>query len=402
MTKCSGTEKAGKNHKVGALNWFNDMVDHCLQYAEAQSKQGRHIVGITCEYTPRELIIAAGGIPACLCGGDVEMIAPSEQFLPSNLCPLIKSSFGYCVEKANPFLEMADLVVVETTCDGKKKMYELLAEHKPVHVLELPQKPDDPDAMKHWILELKKLRSALEKQFKVKITDDKLRDAITLMNHERALRRNLAGLMTSDSPPLTGLELLGMKSIIACIPADLKQYERAVRELPGRELKPPAAGRARVLLTGVPMPHGAERVVEIIENSGGLIVCQENCTGVKHILEDVDINAADPLRAIAEKYFHLPCSVMTKNERRMDSLRKLAKEYRPQCVVEVLWQACLTYDVESFFVRKLAHELGLPYLRIETDYSPSDSARIATRAQALFESVHGIHGMGRKRTSVDG
>lgn len=397
MTKCCGTEKTGKNLKVGALNWFNDMVDHCLEYAEAQKRKGRHIVGITCEYTPRELIIAAGGVPACLCGGDVDMIAPAEKSLPSNLCPLIKSSFGYCVERANPFLEMADLVVVETTCDGKKKMYELLAEHKPVHVLELPQKPDDPDAMKHWIVELKKLRLALEKQFKVKITDDKLRNAITLMNRERALRRNLAGLMTSDSPPLTGLELLGMKSIIACIPSDLKQYERAVRELPGRKPRPPAAGRARVLLTGVPMPHGAERVAEIIENSGGLIVCQENCTGVKPILEDVDINAADPLRAIAEKYFHLPCSVMTRNERRLESIRKLVKEYRPQCVIEVIWQACLTYDVESFYVRKVADEMGLPYLKIETDYSPSDSARIAVRTQALFEIVHGT---GRNKACV--
>jgi benzoyl-CoA reductase/2-hydroxyglutaryl-CoA dehydratase subunit BcrC/BadD/HgdB len=137
------------------------------------------------------------------------------------------------------------------------------------------------------------------------------------------------------------------------------------------------------------MPHGAERVVEIVEKNGGLIVCQENCTGLKPILEDVDAGATDPLRAIAEKYFHLPCSVMTPNTRRMDSLRKLVTEYRPQCVVEVIWQACLTYDVESYHVRELAAELGLPYLRIETDYSPSDSARIAVRVEALFETVRG-------------
>ena len=153
-------------------------------------------------------------------------------------------------------------------------------------------------------------------------------------------------------------------------------------------MAPPAATRVRVLLTGVPMPHGAERVIDLIEDNGGLVVCQENCTGVKPILEDVDANARDPLRAIAEKYFHLPCSVMTRNDRRLDSLRALAADYRPQCIVEVIWQACLTYDVESFYVRKLCEEeLGLPYLRIETDYSPSDSTRITTRVQALFETV---------------
>jgi len=106
------------------------------------------------------------------------------------------------------------------------------------------------------------------------------------------------------------------------------------------------------------------------------------------ILEDVDALAADPLRAIAEKYFHLPCSVMTPNERRMESLRDLARAYRADCIIELVWQACLTYDVESNRVRRLAEEeLHVPYLRIETDYSPSDSARIAVRVEALFETL---------------
>jgi benzoyl-CoA reductase/2-hydroxyglutaryl-CoA dehydratase subunit BcrC/BadD/HgdB len=110
-------------------------------------------------------------------------------------------------------------------------------------------------------------------------------------------------------------------------------------------------------------------------------------------VEDVDESAADPLVAIAEKYFHLPCSVMTANDRRMDLLRQLAADYRPQCVIDLIWQACLTYDVESHRVRKLCEdELHLPYLRIETDYSPSDSARIAVRVEALFETVRGAGG----------
>ena len=145
-----------------------------------------------------------------------------------------------------------------------------------------------------------------------------------------------------------------------------------------------------MLLTGVPVVHGAQRVMEIIEGSGGLIVCQENCTGVRPIVEDVDENLNDPLVALAEKYFHLPCSVLTPNRRRLELLRQLASQYRPDCVVELIWQACLTYDVESVHVVRWAQqELGVPYLRIETDYSPSDSVRIAIRVEALFETVRG-------------
>jgi benzoyl-CoA reductase/2-hydroxyglutaryl-CoA dehydratase subunit BcrC/BadD/HgdB len=368
------------------LGWFERMIPNCLQYAEDAKAKGGRIVGIMCEYTPRELIMAAGAVPVCLCGGSAETIGPAEEHLPANLCPLIKSTYGYHVQKANPFLEMADLIVAETTCDGKKKMYELMAQTRPMYVLELPQKPDDADAMAHWVSELRKLKARLEDSFHVTITDEKIRKAIQTMNRERSLRRQLAGLMKTDHPPLTGRQLLQYKSSISGVCADFTQYERALEMYAGRQST--ANSKVRVLMTGVPTPHGAERVMEIVESHGGLVVCTDNCTGLKPILEDVDEAAADPVVALAEKYFRLPCSVMTKNTRRFDVLRNLAKEYRAQCVIDLIWQACLTYDVESFFVRQLAEkELGLPYLRIETDYSPSDSARIALRVEALFETV---------------
>lgn len=379
---------------------FGRMIANCLEYARAAKAAGKPVVGILCEFTPRELIMAAGAVPVCLCGGSAKTIPAAEEHLPANLCPLIKSTFGYHVLKSNPFLEMADLVVAETTCDGKKKMYELMAESRPMYVLELPQKVDDSDSFAHWYRELGKFREFLEQRFGTKITDCGLRQAAAAMNRERSLRRGLASLMRADEPPLSGRQLLEFKSSISAIPADLEQYEKAVAlyrcQAPERGDSSPGGSPpwngtpppVRVLMTGVPMVHGAERVLELVEDAGGLVVAMESCTGLKPILDDVDESAADPLQALAEKYFHLPCSVMTRNERRIDALRRLAAEYRPECIVELIWQACLTYDVESQRVRRLAEEeLGLPYLRIETDYSPSDSARIAVRVEALLETV---------------
>ena len=359
------------------------MIQNCVEYATASRDAGRPIVGIMCEYAPRELIMAAGAVPACLCGGSAATIPDAEEHLPSNLCPLIKSTYGYHLRKSNPFLEMAELIVAETTCDGKKKMFELIAEVRPTYVLELPQKEDDADAMEHWLSELRKFKSELETRLNVEITDDKIREAIETMNRERALRRELAALMNSDAPPLTGRQLLEFKSTISGISADFEQYEKALNLLKDRVGDPDAASRVRVLMTGVPIVHGAERVLDLIEGRGGLVVCMESCTGLKPILDDVDASASDPVRALAEKYFKLPCSVKTKNEARVESLRKLAAEYRPECVIELVWQACLTYDIESYRIKRFTEkELGVPYLRIETDYSPSDSARIEVRVEA--------------------
>ena len=132
------------------------------------------------------------------------------------------------------------------------------------------------------IREIQKLKEELENRFGNLITDDGLRKAIQAMNEERELRRKLSELMKDEIPPLTGRELLDLKSLISCIPADMEQYEKALQILPGRKIDPPAVSRIRVLLTGVPLPHGAERVMGIIENNGGLVVCQENCTGLQN------------------------------------------------------------------------------------------------------------------------
>jgi len=386
--KCSIPKPAAKGPANGPLSWFGNMIQNCYDYATDAKTKGKHIVGIMCEYTPRELIMAADAVPVCLCGGSADMIPPAEEHLPANLCPLIKSTYGYHVRKANPFLEMADLIVAETTCDGKKKMYELMGRTRPTYIMELPQKPTDSDAMVHWVRELHKLKDKLQENFGVEVTKAKIKQAIKTMNRERALRRELAALMKSKSPPLTGRQLLDFKSIISCIDADLEQYTEAIRIYKSQKDDCSTNSAVRVLLTGVPVVHGAERVLNIIESHDGLVVCMDNCTGLKPILDDVDETAEDPILALAEKYLRLPCSVMTTNDRRLEVLRELAEEYRPQCIIDLIWQACLTYDVESYLVKELAEkELGIPYLRIETDYSPSDSARIALRVEALFETV---------------
>lgn len=368
----------------GKSSRFDRMIENCFDYAQKTQARGQKIVGILCEFTPRELIMAAGAVPVCLCGGSHEMTAAAERDLPAALCPLIKSTYGYFCTKKNPFLEMADLVVAETTCDGKKKMYELMAQDKPMYVLELPQKPDDPDAKQHWLEELRKFRRFLEERFARTISDEDLRRAIATMNRERGLRRKLAESMKDACPPWPGRKLLDYKSIISGIEGDMVEYEQLfMQQSPVCSFKQ----RPRVLLTGVPTVHGAQKVVDIIENAGGLIVCMENCTGIKPIIEDVAADAPDPLKAIADKYFHLPCSVMTSNRRRLELLERLARDYRADCIIDLVWQGCLTYDVESYFTKELAQRMGLPYLKIVTDYGPSDSARIALRVEALLETA---------------
>ncbi|MHC4552140.1 MAG: double-cubane-cluster-containing anaerobic reductase [Planctomycetota bacterium] len=384
MTECTSDKNTNACCNQESGSRFDNMIQNCYDYASQAHAAGQPIIGIMCEYTPRELIMAAGAIPVCLCGGSEEKITHAETDLPTGLCPLIKSTYGYYRTQTNPFLEMAAVIVAETTCDGKKKMYELMAERKEMYILELPQKPDDPDAMEHWVRELHKFREYLQVKFGTAITDDDLRNAIETMNRERQLRRKLAEMNQTSPPTWTGQQLLAFKSIISGIEEDLQEYQRLSEN---GSCSNPCKSRPRVLLTGVPTVHGAEKVIDLIEKAGGTVVCMENCTGVKPIVEDIAADTSDPMRTIAEKYFHLPCSVMTANSGRIDLLKTLIADYRPDCIVDLVWQGCLTYDVEAYWIKQLADEAKLPYLKIVTDYSPSDAARLALRVEALLETA---------------
>jgi predicted CoA-substrate-specific enzyme activase len=366
-------------HRVPALERFDRMFGNALEYAQEAKKQGRKIVSIFCEFTPREIILAAGAVPICACGGSHETALAAERDLPAGLCPLIKSSYGFALEKASPLFEMSDLIVAETTCDGKKKMFELLGEIMPIHVLELPQKPDDEAGFRHWMSEIGGLCRRLEELTGTAITEDRLREAIRLMNRERALRRAVA---RRAGKGLTGREVLEAKSQISGIPEDLEAYERILVQAAAAPVDPPS--RPRILMTGVPMPYGAEKVLEIIEEAGATVVAQESCTGLKPLYENVSEDG-DPLEAIARKYFHLPCSCMTPNAGRFTLLDGMVEEFRPDGIVDLVWQSCLTYDVESEVLKRHVEKTyGLPFLKVVTDYSPSDAQQLRLRIEAFL------------------
>ena len=81
--------------------------------------------------------MAAGAIPVGLCSFSDETIAEAEQDLPRNLCPLVKSSYGFAKTQKCPYFYFSDLIIGETTCDGKKKMYEMLGEIKDLSLIHI-------------------------------------------------------------------------------------------------------------------------------------------------------------------------------------------------------------------------------------------------------------------------
>jgi benzoyl-CoA reductase/2-hydroxyglutaryl-CoA dehydratase subunit BcrC/BadD/HgdB len=373
-----------------AMKYFYELGDNSFDEFEAAVAAGKKIVGIYCEYSPRELILAADAIPICLCGYNQSKIPPAEEILPRTLCPLIKSSFGYVVTESCPFFTASEFVIAETTCDGKKKMYEILQRWKPMFVLELTQKPDEETAFRHWLSEVKKLKEYIEERLQVEITDEKLKKAIKLMNEERTTLKELQECSKVHPVPMSGYDM----SLVFGRVVDREIYMSHVRELLS-ELKDMIQkgefvgqeGTKRIMLTGCPTGLGADKVIKITEECGAMIVCRESCTGIKSVDTLVD-EEKPPLEAIAERYFKLPCSCMTPNEGRLELIDRLVEKFNIDGVIDLTWQACHTYNIESYLIAEhLEDKYNLPLLHIETDYSESDVEQLRVRIEAFLEML---------------
>lgn len=383
--------------KPAALDTFENIREENLVAMRGAKDDGVKVVGIYCTYCPRELVLAAGGIPVGLCGTREAPIAAAEQDLPRNLCPLIKSSYGFAITDTCPFFATSDLVIGETTCDGKKKMFEIMQSKqiKEIYVMQLPQVPDEEASVQLWYAELRRLKEYLEKFFGVAITDEALRQAIHQINEENRALQALFDLNKSKPALISGMDMLKVSWQVG-FQADrqvaVRLIDNLVAETRTKAAEGLAAGNAstpRILLTGTPVGVGSEKVIDLVESCGGLVVAMENCGGYKTVELRIDEgDPSDPLFLLAQKYMKIPCSVMSPNHRRLDLLRRMVEEFQVDGVIDLTWQACHTYNIESHFVADLVkNRLGRPFLQLETDYSQSDIETLRVRIQAFLEMI---------------
>ncbi|MGE4298055.1 MAG: double-cubane-cluster-containing anaerobic reductase [Desulfovibrionaceae bacterium] len=377
---------------MDSMEAFKSMPEKSIAALDAARESGTLVVGVYCIYAPGELIRACGAVPVGLCGKRQKPIQAAEEHLPASLCPLIKSSYGYAITETCPFFSAAQVLAAESTCDGKKKMYELMASLKPMHVMQLPHTQEGEAAFRYWLDSLRGLEAFLVRHGARPAEPEALRREIARHN---ALRRQMDALLrlaADPLSPLTGLDLLAVQEskgfvvdqdAYAAMLAALMRDVRVALALQGRS---PRRG-ARLMLTGCPVGKGAEKVVRIAEELGAHVVCMENCTGLKGLDLLVD-EEGDPWEALARRYMRIPCSCMSPNPNRRASLASLGREYGVRGVVDLTWLGCHTYNVESWHVRQwVEQDLGLPLLHVETDYSEADEEQLRTRIEAYLELI---------------
>jgi benzoyl-CoA reductase/2-hydroxyglutaryl-CoA dehydratase subunit BcrC/BadD/HgdB len=355
-------------------------------------KTGGKVFGTFCVYVPDEVIFAAGGIATGLCGGSQFWVSGGEKVLPPNTCPLIKASVGARLDKTCPFFRIADMYVGETTCDGKKKAWEILASEVPVHVIDIPQmkRDKDIDAFQGEIMDFIKV---VEDFTGNKITPEALGQSIKLINDKRRALQRLYSTRKASQVPISGKDALLVTQIAfyddpaRCAAMTNKLSEELEERISRNEGVFPE-NALRILVTGTPLAIPNWKLHHIIETAGAAVVVEELCTGTRYFENLVDESATtieEQVKALAERYMKTNCACFTPNPGRIDDIVRLANEYKVDGIIDTNLQFCNLYSTESYLVKQAMTDKNIPVLHIETDYSEQDYEQLRTRVEAFLE-----------------
>jgi benzoyl-CoA reductase/2-hydroxyglutaryl-CoA dehydratase subunit BcrC/BadD/HgdB len=366
-----------------------------IQELENAKAQGRKVIGTFCVFVPDELIIAADAISVGLCAGAEFGFEDAEKLLPRNTCSLIKSFFGFKLNKVCPYIEASNMIVGETTCDGKKKAYEIFKGIQPnLYIMEVPQMKNaaDRELLKSEFIRFK---NELENLTGVTIDAARLKKGIDTVNNRRKALYRLASLRASDPAPISGLDALLINQVAfydnpvrftESVNKLCDELEQRVRNGEGVFPK----GTPRVLVAGCPMAVPNWKLPAIIETSGAVIVGEESCVGergTQNLIDDSGTTGEALMNAIVDRYFKIDCAIFTPNESRLTHISEMAKKYNADGVVHYALQFCSPYSVESYQVEQALLKEGIPSTRIETDYSQEDLGQLQTRIEAFIETL---------------
>jgi len=166
--------------------------------------------------------------------------------------------------------------------------------------------------------------------------------------------------------------------------AELRQRIRNQEKVTSRELP-------RIMITGSPVIFPNMKIPLLIEEMGGILAADETCMGERGMSDPavvVDESFDGMIRALANQALR-PCSCPTfvNNEERIYRIRQMIDDYRIQGVIYHVLRGCLVYDFEYKRIEEELGALGIPVIRLESDYNEEDIEQLRIRIEAFIELI---------------
>ncbi len=318
-------------------------------------------IGWCCTYVPLEILEAAGLEPRRLLPPPHDK---EDALLDPNLCPYIRAVMSHLERGAS-----IDGLVLVNSCDGMRRLYDVVRHHLPslpVFLLDVPRRTDG-KAVEYFTGVLEALSHWVEEMGGGELKEDDLKRAILRANETRGLLQRLA-------------ERAGGGVLLRVIYEGFQLCRDAFNGLLRKEVaraKRPQG--VKVLLTGALLD--VPQLGSLVEELGGEVVKLDLCTGLRTV-DRVKIEEA-PLYALAEAYLTKPPCARMEGAARKKRLKEMVRGVKGAiCYIP---KFCDTYHYELPTLKGICERKGVPLLVIEGEYTGRISGWIRTRVQAFLE-----------------
>lgn len=102
----------------------------------------------------------------------------------------------------------------------------------------------------------------------------------------------------------------------------------------------------------------------------------------------VDLSTPGIIRALTARYVSAcTCPVFDQMEDRLYNIEERLRFTGAEGIIYHVLRGCTPYDYEFHAVEELADRLGIPILRVETDFSTEDVEQVRIRLEAFCEII---------------
>ena len=349
--------------------------------------RGQRPAAILCGFIPFEILHAAGALPMRLRATGHSGTDLGSTYFAQTHCSLVRHAFDMAMRGR---FAGFDVVLFSTGCDHSRRVFDAWrhADVPPALRIQVPVSSDStPTARAALQVEFRRLVEALEREWAVQISDERLAAAIGLFNRQRELLEQINFFRIAADSPLTGTDMLALHQVLSSI--DVQEgndlLERLIASLPGAAAAI-TTGSTRLFLVS---SHFEDlRRMQVIEEFGGPVVGDLMCTGSGHFHGIVD-ESEPPLAALARRAL---CRVSCPHaadeiDRRVEFIKDGVRLGRCDAVVLDRLSFCAIGAAEFFVLARRLKAAGIPVLELEGELHGGGEGQLRTRLEAFREQL---------------
>ncbi len=348
-------------------------------------KQGGKVLGHFQVYFPEEIAHAAGMLPVKMRGASMEATHADSHF-GSYLCSILKTSLELQLGKTVDL----DFFVSHPICDAARNLAAIFGRNNdyPCQILYLPQNPNSSHSSTYLRGEYDRMKREIEAVTGTSVTEDALRNSISVFNKNRALMRELYEIKRETPWKIAAEDAYALIASAAMMPREEhnEMLEALLPQIKARDTK--QQDRIRLVFEGAFCEQPPLDLVRMLGRTS-YVVDDDFMIGLRYLTEDVPLEG-DPLFSLAESYIERSTYSPVQHDLRKlkeDMLLERIKNSSAEAVVIAAAKMCEPGLEEQVAYTNALDKENIPYFVSEFEENMTSFEHLELQLETFVENL---------------